>query len=77
VNDAEILQRADSVETNARVYEHESLLAWQGRAQKRDEYESGAGDQSEDANDYFSVHARWHLARSSLATAGGSERELQ
>jgi hypothetical protein len=58
VNDAKILQRAESVEANARVYEHESLLGWQTSAQKRDEYECGACDQSEDSNDCFSVHAR-------------------
>lgn len=57
-DDAEILQRAESVEANARVYEHESLIAWQAGAQKRDEYECSACDQSEDSNDCFSVHAR-------------------
>jgi hypothetical protein len=58
MNDAEILQRAESVEANARVCEPESLLAWKATAQERDEYECGACDQSEDSNDCFRVHAR-------------------
>jgi hypothetical protein len=58
VNDAEIFQRAESVEANACVYEDELLLAWQTTTQQRGEYECGPCDQSEDSNDCSSVHAR-------------------